>query len=108
MEILNIYSAQCAPALLWIIFGVCIVSFLFTAYVIIFCDKAKSDKTMGFVLLLTVFALSVLYSAKVFSFTKIRYEVKIDETISAQELVKDWEIIEQKDDNIWVLERKEN
>lgn len=108
MEFIDIYTVQWAPTLIWIIFGVLIISVFFTAYASILCAKDKFDKTMGFVLLSTVFILSILYSAKLFSFTKIRYEVKIDETISAQELVKDWEIIEQKNDNIWVLERKES
>lgn len=108
MEILNIYSTNCAPTLIWVIWGALILTVFLIGYVSIFRAKDKFDKTQGFVLLSAVFVLFIVYSFKLFTFTEIRYEVKIDETVSAQELVKDWEIIEQKEDNIWILEKKEN
>lgn len=110
MEILNVYKVADIPTtatwllILFLIGGaaltfVCILQLLEKEYV-----KAIAC----FVFALVCVGLLVLFG-KYFNkyYNKERYEVKIDNTLSAVELVENWDIIEVRGD-ILVLERKED
>lgn len=106
MEFINAYTVQSAPIGAWIAFGILILSFLIGMYMLIFVDYEKKTKTFETVFLSIIFVVLIFFSALLFSSSKIHYEVKVDEKTSVQELTEDWTIIEQKEDNIFVLERK--
>lgn len=109
MEILNVYKVVDIPTLpSWLLVLLLVGAGAFIVVGILqAADREYVKATVCF--LLAIVCAVLLSSLKTYckrNYAKERYEVKIDDTLSAIELFEDWDIIKQRG-NIFVLERKE-